>query len=148
MKIILLESIEKLGEKGEVKEVKKGYFRNFLFPCGLAKTATTEEVIRIEKEMEKKEKAELKARQELEQKAEELTGQKIEIGARLIGGRKIFGSVKAKDIAEALGLKVSVIKLKSPIKEAGEHKIKVDFGKGVKTEVLVSIVSKKKKKNK
>ncbi len=48
MKIILLESIDNLGEKGEVKEVKKGYFRNFLFPRGLAKLATEEDSINIE----------------------------------------------------------------------------------------------------
>lgn len=146
MKIILLDSVEHLGAKGEVKEVKKGYFRNFLFPRNLAKIATDAEIIKIEQEMEKKKESEAKEISELQKKAEELKTKTIEIGVRLIAGRKIFGSVKAKEIAELLGLKTKQLKIAEPIKEAGEHKVSVDLGKGVKTEVLVNIVSKKKRK--
>lgn len=146
MKIILLESVDQLGEKGEVKEVKKGYFRNFLFPRNLAKIATDDEILKIEAEMKKKQELEAKAKEKLEQKAENLKSQMIEIETRLIAGRKIFGSVKAKDIAQKLGLKTKQIKITKPIKQAGEHKVAVNLGKGIKTEVIVSIVSKKKHK--
>lgn len=146
MKIILLDSVEKLGDKGEVKEVKKGYFRNFLYPRNLAKVATDEEIIKIEKEMEKKKELETKEIADLQKRAEELKNKPIEIGVRLIAGRKIFGSVKAKEIAELLGLKPKQIKISKPIKEAGEHKVRVSLGKGITTEVTVNIVSKKKKK--
>lgn len=146
MKIILLDSVDKLGEKGEVKEVKKGYFRNFLFPRNLAKVATEEEIIKIEKEMEKKRESEAQEIAELEKKAEELKNKPIEIGVRLIAGRKIFGSVKAKEIAELLGLKTKQLRIAKPIKEAGEHRVLVNLGKGVKTEIVVNIVSKKKRK--
>jgi large subunit ribosomal protein L9 len=146
MKIILQESVEKLGEKGEVKEVKKGYFRNFLFPRNLAKVATDEEIIKIEKEMEKKREAEGREIAELQEKAEELKNKPLEIEVRLIAGRKIFGSVKAKQIAQLLGLKTKQLRIAKPIKEAGEHQVVVNLGKGIKTEVVVNIVSKKKKK--
>lgn len=146
MKIILLDSVEKLGEKGEVREVKKGYFRNFLYPRNLAKIATEEEIIKIEKEMEKKKELESKEIAELQKRAEELKNKPIEIGVSLIAGRKIFGSVKAKQIAEILGLKTKQIKISKPIKEAGEHKVIINLGKGITTEVAVKIVSKKKKK--
>jgi large subunit ribosomal protein L9 len=146
MKIILLDAVEKLGEKGEVREAKKGYFRNFLYPRNLAKVATDDEIIKIEKEMEKKREAETKEISELQKKAEELKNKPIEISVRLIAGRKIFGSVKAKEIAELLGLKTKQLKIAKPIKEAGEHKVAVNLGKGVKTEVIVNIISKKKKK--
>jgi len=145
MKIILLDRVEHVGEKGEVKEVKKGYFRNFLFPRGLAKIATTDEIERIEnlaKEKEKRKKEEVK---ELQKKASEFAGKKFEIGARFIAGRKLYGSIKDKDIAEKLGIDRKNVVLDEPIKKAGEHKVKIDLGKGVKTEIIISIVSKKKK---
>ncbi|MCX6811852.1 MAG: 50S ribosomal protein L9 [Candidatus Berkelbacteria bacterium] len=146
MKIILLESVEKLGEKGEVREVKKGYFRNFLFPRGLAKIATNDEILKIEVEMKKKQEKEAQELAELQKKAEKLKSNPITLEVRLIAGRKIFGSVKAKEIAELLGLKTKQLKIAKPIKEAGEHKIIVNLGKGMKTEVVVNIISKKKRK--
>ena len=96
--------------------------------------------------MEKKREAEAKEITELQKKAEELKNKPLEIGVRLIAGRKIFGSVKAKQIAELLGLKTKQLRIAQPIKEAGEHKVLVNLGKGVKTEVVVNIVSKKKRK--
>ena len=148
MKIILLEPVEKLGDKGEVREVKKGYFRNFLFPRGLAKIATAEEIAKIEAEMEKKQEEETKKLAELQSLAEKLKSNPITIEARLIGGRKIFGSIKTKQIAQKLGLKAKQVKIKIPIKTAGEHQVLVSLGKGVKTEVIVNIVSKKKREKK
>ena len=146
MKIILLEKVDNLGEKNEVKEVKRGYFRNFLFPKNLAKIATGEEILKIEKEIEKKRELEVKELAELQKEAAKLRSNPITIEVRLIAGRKIFGSIKGKDIARVLGLKSKQIKISKPIKEAGEHKVIVNLGKGVKTEVIVNIISKKKKK--
>jgi large subunit ribosomal protein L9 len=146
MKVILQEAVENLGNKGEVKEVKRGYLRNFLFPRNLAKVATEEEIIKIEQEMEKKREAEANEIIELQNKAEELKNKPIEIGVRLIAGRKIFGSVKAKQIAQLLGLKTKQLRISQPIKEAGEHRVLVNLGKGVKTEVVVNIISKKRRK--
>ena len=146
MKIILEETVENLGEKGEVKEVKKGYFRNFLFPRELAKIATDEDILKIETEMKEREAKKAEELKELQGRAEKLKSNPITIEARLVGGRKIFGSIKGKDIAQKLGLKSKQIKILKPIKEAGEHKVVVNLGKGVKTEIIVNIISKKKKK--
>lgn len=146
MKIILLDLVEKLGAKGGVKEVKRGYFRNFLFPRGLAKIATDKEILKIEAEMKKKEEEEARELAELQGQADKLKSNPITIEARLIAGRKLFGSIKGKDIAQKLGLKSKQIKITSPIKAAGEHKVLVNLGKGVKAEVIVNIISKKKKK--
>lgn len=146
MKIILQEKVEKLGEKGEVKEVKKGYFRNYLFPRDLAKIATAEEMLRIEAETKKKEAKEAQELTLLKSKADKMKSNPIVIEARLIGGRKIYGSIKGKQIAEKLGLKSKQIKITNPVKNAGEHKVIVNLGKGIRTEVTVNIVSKKKRK--
>lgn len=145
MKIILLDLVEHLGDEGEVKEVKKGYFRNFLFPRGLAKIATKDEILKIEVEMKKKQEKEAQELIKLQSKADKLKSNLITIEARLIAGRKLFGSVKGKEIARVLGLKSKQIKIVSPIKAAGEHKVLVNLGRGVKTEVIVNIVSKKKR---
>ncbi|TSC90821.1 MAG: large subunit ribosomal protein L9 [Candidatus Berkelbacteria bacterium Licking1014_96] len=146
MKIILLDSVDNLGEKGEVKEVKKGYFRNFLFPRNLAKIATDEEILKIEAEMKRREEKEAEELKELQSKADKLKSNPVTIEARLIAGRKLFGSIKGKEIAQKLGLKSKQIKILSPIKAAGEHKVIINLGRGVKTEVVVNIVSKRKRK--
>lgn len=145
MKIILLEKVEHVGEKGEIKEVKKGYFRNFLYPRGLAKIATNNDVVKIEVIAQEKEKKEKEKTKELQKKASAFAGKKFDIGARLIAGRKLYGSIKDKDIAEKLGIDKKEVVLSEPIKKAGEHKVNLDFGKGVKAEIIINIVSKKKK---
>jgi len=138
MKIILLQDVKSLGKRGEIKEVSDGYARNFLFPKKLAQMATPEIVKKTEaqeKQRVEKEKEEIGKKKKL---AESLQGKKFTIKAKDKKG-KLFGSITAKQISEKLAENGFVIwekclNIAKPIKELGEHKIKIDLGDGIATE--------------
>lgn len=144
MKVILLQNIDNLGKKYEVKKVKAGYAKNFLIPKGLAKEATKENLewlkIQKEKESEKAEK-ELKEFQAL---ASKLDGQEITFNLRIGEDNKLFGSVNTLKICqelEDLGFKIkkSQIELASPIKELGEFPLKIKLPHGLEAEIRVIV---------
>lgn len=138
MKIILLADVKNLGRKGEVKETSDGYARNFLFPKKLAQTATPEIVKQAEaqeKQRREKEAEEIGKKKKL---AESLHGKKFVLKAKDKKG-KLFGSITAKQISEKLAENGFVIwekclNISKPIKELGEHKIKIDLGDGIVAE--------------
>jgi len=114
MKIILLKDVEKLGKKGEIKEVADGYARNFLIPNKKAILATKNEIIKLEEQKEIKAQ---QAEQELskyQQIATQLDGLELEILAKVGEEEKLFGTVTANQIVEKLkeqGIEVQKIKL-------------------------------------
>lgn len=145
MKVILLQDVEKLGKKFDVKEVADGYARNFLLPKNLVKPATEEALKQLEAEKEaaaKKAEEELKATEEI---VERLDNQEIEIIAKIDENGKLYGSLTALKIARVLkdkGFDVSKnqIKLKEPIKEVGEYDIIVEFPHGLEAKVKIIVV--------
>ena len=130
VKLILVESIHRLGEAGDLVSVKPGFARNFLLPQGKAMLATESRV----KEFEHKRRiAEEKAAREikdLQAVKKQLEALRVEIGARAGETGKLFGSVTSSQIAdkvEAAGLAIDRrrIDMREPIKEIGEHKVSV-----------------------
>lgn len=144
MKVILLQDVEKLGRKNEVKEVADGFARNFLFVKNLAEPATAEALKQWE---QNKEAAAKKAEEELvatEQVASTLDGQEIEIKAKADESGKLFGAISAVKIAKALkdsGFDVAKnnIKIAEPIKEVGEHEILVELPHGLEAKVRLIV---------
>ncbi|TSC53386.1 MAG: large subunit ribosomal protein L9 [Parcubacteria group bacterium LiPW_39] len=144
MRVILLQDVEKLGKKFDVKEVADGYARNFLLPKGLVKPATEEVLKQLEAEKEaaaKKAEEELKATEEI---VERLDNQEIEIVAKIDENGKLYGSLTALKIARVLkdkGFDVSKnqIKLKESIKEVGEYDIIVEFPHGLEAKVKIIV---------
>ncbi|TMA35583.1 MAG: 50S ribosomal protein L9 [Deltaproteobacteria bacterium] len=146
MKLILVESIHRLGEAGDLVSVKPGFARNFLLPQGKALLATESRV----KEFDHKRRiAEEKAARELKD-LEAVKGRletlKIEIGARAGESGKLFGSVTAAQIAdkiEAAGLKIDRrrIDLREPIKEVGEHKVAVKLLRELIAQISITVVA-------
>lgn len=136
--MILLQDIKNLGKKGEVKEVSDGHARNFLLPKKLAERATPELVQKVqaqEKQRVEKEKEEMDKKKKL---AESLRGKKFTLKAKDKKG-KLFGSITAKQISEKLAENGFVIwekclNISKPLKELGEHRIKIDLGDGVVAE--------------
>lgn len=137
MKVILLQEVKNLGKKGEVKEVSHGYARNFLFTKRLAKPATEE----AERELEK-------AKETAMQKNEEETGRFRDLARHLskitlviktkTGAKgKAFGSLTASKIRDALthqekiNIEKEWIDLAEPIKQTGEHRVKIKFPHGI-----------------
>jgi large subunit ribosomal protein L9 len=130
MKLILREDVENLGRGGDVVDVKPGYGRNFLLPRGLAVVANTKNIREIEhqKAVASAKAAKLKASAEAVSKR--LSETPITLKRKVGEQDKLFGSVTALDIAEALaarGLEIDrrSIDLAEPIKTLGDFEVGV-----------------------
>ncbi|HUW71772.1 MAG TPA: 50S ribosomal protein L9 [Candidatus Humimicrobiaceae bacterium] len=148
MRVILLEDIERLGKKHDIKEVKNGYARNFLIARGLAKPATKEvlEWLGLQKEIEaKKAEEELKKAQEI---ASAIDGQEIIIPVKTGEEDQLFESITVQRISEKLkelgfDVKKGQIGLIEPIKELGEFPIKIKFEHNLEAEIKIIVTEEK-----
>lgn len=149
MRVILLQDIDNLGKKYEVKEVKNGYARNFLIPKGLVKQATKETLLwlEVQKEIElRKAEEELKKVQDF---ASSLDGLEVVIPVKIGKERdQLFESITSQKILEKLKelgfeVKKGQIDLPDPIKELGEYPIKIKFEHNLETEIRVIIIEEK-----
>src|SRR5947199_4062523 len=145
MEVILREDIERLGNRGDVVKVAAGYARNFLLPKKLAVTATESNKKIVEQERQAHLRKETKLKGEAEDLGKMMAGVSITIAQKAGENDQLFGSVTAKDVAEALERKNFTIdrrkiQLDEPIKQLGEHKINVRLHKDVTTEITVNVV--------
>jgi len=145
MEVILREDIEKLGSRGEVVKVAAGYARNFLLPKKLAVAATDSNKKIVEQERQAHLRKEAKHKSEAEDLAKLLTGVSVTISQKAGENDQLFGSVTAKDVADALSAKNynidrRKIHLDDPIKTLGEFKVPVRLHKDVTAEVTVVVV--------
>jgi len=131
MKVILLEDIKGKGKKGDIVNVNNGYARNYLFPKGFAQEASKRNLT-----IAKQKKQATQARKEMETDdaqalADKISGLHLTIGVKCGEKGKLFGSVTAKEIAEALeqqhgiSLEKKKFVLKDPIKKTGDFSIPV-----------------------
>jgi large subunit ribosomal protein L9 len=133
---ILLEDVESLGKRGQPIDVAPGYLRNYLIPRRLAAPATTGSLEEAQRRQAAAEKAEA-ARAEREKKAASLLSKTVlTIHQRAGEDGKLFGSVGAKEIVEAiqeardLRLDRRQIKLEQPIREIGTHMVEIELADG------------------
>ncbi|MGA2110447.1 MAG: 50S ribosomal protein L9 [Syntrophorhabdales bacterium] len=145
MRLILLDNIEGVGKKGETRDVRDGYGRNFLVPRGLAMPATSGNIKKVQEQAKtiigKREK-DLKTAAFVKQRLEE-TPLSIKKKAGVDG--KLFGSVTAKDVVEAVKLALDLdidkrtIRLDDPIKTTGVHTVEVHLERGVEAQLRLEI---------
>ncbi|MBI5530354.1 MAG: 50S ribosomal protein L9 [Candidatus Doudnabacteria bacterium] len=134
MKVILLKDTPGQGKKGEIKEVNDGYANNFLIAKGFAQTASPQIQAHVQKE---KKEAEAKKQKELAR----LQNAKLDLEKRSfvvkikVGDKgQIFSGVHDKDVVAVvnsktgLALEKSQVELDKPIKELGQHKVKIKLG--------------------
>ncbi len=148
MKVILLQDVESLGKKYEIKEVKSGYARNFLLPEKLAKPATKQALkwLQDQKEFIAKEAEEdLKKAQDL---ASNLDGLEATIAVKVGEEGQLFESVGGQKISEKLkelgfDVKKSQVGLQDPIKELGEFPVNITLDHNLEAEIKVIIVEEK-----
>ncbi|MBZ9569387.1 50S ribosomal protein L9 [Patescibacteria group bacterium] len=148
MRVILLQNIDKLGKKYEVKEVKNGYARNFLIPKGLAKPATKKALkwLKNQKEIRaRKDEEELK---EIQSFASSVDGLELVIPVKIGEKEQLFESITSQKILEKLkerGLEIkrAQIDLPEPIKELGEFPVKIHFEHNLEAEIKVIITEEK-----
>jgi large subunit ribosomal protein L9 len=144
MEVILREDIDKLGARGQVVKVASGYARNYLLPKRLAVTATGANKKIVEQERQAHLRNDAKLHSEAQDLAKLLTGVSVTIVQKAGENDQLFGSVTAKDVADALAAKNFTIdrrkiQLDDPIKQLGEFKVPVKVHKDVTAEVTVVV---------
>jgi large subunit ribosomal protein L9 len=130
MKVILLKDVASIGQRGEVREVKDGYARNFLLPRGLAAPATATNLHTLAHTQEVAKQRETRAAQEAAGLKTRLESLVVEVRARAGDEGRLFGSITAQDIADAItgkGVPITKkqIEITEPIKMAGFYKIPI-----------------------
>jgi large subunit ribosomal protein L9 len=141
VQVILNQDVEKIGQRGDIVDVSRGYVRNFLVPRGLAEVATPGKLEEARRRME-----------ESEERAEEISGilnkSVITIEARTGEDERLFGSVTAANIADAVerarGIRLDRrrISLEEPIKALGTHQVPIQVHGEVEASVKVIVVPK------
>jgi large subunit ribosomal protein L9 len=147
MKVVLRNDVESLGHKGDVVDVADGYARNYLVPRGLAIKATKGVVAQSEAMRRSRAARDARDRDAAAAQAAGLAGSRIEISARAGEAGKLFGSVTAADIADALlaqrGVEVDrrKVALDEPVKEIGEVDVVVRLHADVEAQITVAVVA-------
>lgn len=144
MKILLNDDVPGVGDMGQLVTVRPGYARNYLIPRGFAieaegraASALTHKARQIEKK-----KRELKG--DAEKLAEKLQATEVVVGLRVSSSGIVFGSIRAKDIADRLSeLGFSIdrrrVMISEPIKAIGEHKVKVKLHPELSTQLNITV---------
>ena len=144
VELILLQRVDKLGQMGELVKVKPGFARNFLLPQKKALRASKENLARFEEQRVQLEAQNLKRREEAERVAERVGGLSVTIIRQAGELASLYGSVSARDIAEATtaaGLTVtrSQVMLEHPIKTLGLARVRVELHPEVSIPVIVNV---------
>lgn len=145
MKVILLEEVPNLGEIGALVKVAPGYGRNFLLPKKLAMMASVHNERRLEHEKRIIGFRRAKAKAAAEQVAKKLSGLNVVIARKVGEQDKLYGSVTAHDVHEALierGMEVDrrKIDLHEPIKALGDYQVAIRLVGDLRAEIKVSVV--------
>jgi large subunit ribosomal protein L9 len=148
VQVILNQDVEKIGQRGDIVDVSRGYVRNFLVPRGLAEVATPAKLEEARRRMEESEERDRR----LAERAEEISGilnkSVITIEARTGEDERLFGSVTAANIADAVerarGIRLDRrrIRLEEPIRALGTHQVPIQVHGEVEASVKVIVVPK------
>ena len=146
MEVILRQTVENVGNPGDIVKVSNGYARNYLLPHGLAYQATVGNRKRIAAEKARLEAAENERRQSARTLADRLEQVSLTFSARVGEEEKLFGSVTAADIVQQLHaqgfpeIEKRQVDLHEPIKALGVYKVPVRLHADVKPEIKVWVI--------
>jgi len=146
VKVILTEDITPLGAMGAVVEVARGYARNYLIPQGKAMEATSGNLARVERARVKYLEMQAKAREAALAQVAHLEGASVTIAQRVGEEERLYGSVTAAMIAEALENQGFIVdkkqlELEEPIKRLGTYEVTIRLAPEVKGKVTVEVVA-------
>jgi large subunit ribosomal protein L9 len=144
VKVILTQDVDKLGKSGELKEVAEGYARNFLMPRKLAVPATGGAYRAWQHDIASREEKRKREREDAEIATQRISSTTLTMGVKVGEGGKLYGSITAQDIADALGRRgITVdkhkIDLEQPLKTLGTYKVAVRVFQGMTPEVTVVV---------
>lgn len=150
MKVILVQDLEGYGTFGDIVNVKDGFANNYLIPRGIAIPATESNIKHIKSILEQRSRKLQKEKEKALALAEKLKGLELEIQRQVGEKGKLFGSVTASDISNALkekGFEIDrkKIGLRSPIKDVGLYTITLKLHPEVAVDIKVNIVPQHKK---
>jgi large subunit ribosomal protein L9 len=144
--VVLTEDLTNLGKSGELVRVRPGFARNYLVPRGLAVSATEENKSRIEHEKKVAESRATKAKAAATELAQKLGSVKVTISRPVGENDKLYGSVTARDIEEALsqqGYSVDRRRIDTePLKALGTFKVPIHLATSVTATVEVTVAAK------
>ena len=144
MQIILMERVAKLGQMGDVVNVKQGYARNFLIPTGKALRASEANIASFEVQKTHMEARNLETKSEAESLATKLNGQQFTVIRSASDAGSLYGSVTTRDAAEAasesgFSLDKKQIILLAPIKDLGIHDLSVRLHPEVEAKIELNV---------
>ncbi|MHB8575767.1 MAG: 50S ribosomal protein L9 [Dehalococcoidia bacterium] len=146
MKVVFVENVAS-ARIGDVKEVKNGYARNFLLPRGMALPATETFVERAQARARAEGRRQVQLDRQAQTLADAIAGKPITLTARVGETGRLYGSVTASDIAEALtalaGTEIDrhTIELAEPIRQVGEYSVHVRLTRNVSADVQVHVAA-------
>ena len=144
MKIVLLERINKLGQMGDIIDVRSGYARNFLLPRKKALRATKENMNYFKEQKSILEAKNLENKKEAEAAKTKLDGKSFILIRSASDTGALYGSVSSKDINEIVsadGIEISKnqINLEKPIKELGIYKVSLSLHSDISSEIFINV---------
>ncbi len=146
MKLILRRTVDRLGDQGDVVEVKAGYARNYLIPQGLAFLASAANLRRLERERDEAEELAKHDYLEARRRASQLEGISMVFHVRAGEDGKLFGAVTNADVADRLNqgeldfeVDRRIVMLEEPLKVLGAAKVSVRLHSQVEVEVEVQV---------
>ncbi len=144
MKVILTQDVSTLGRSGELKDVSDGYARNFLMPRSLAVPAAGGAYRAWQHDIASREEKRKREREDAEIAAQRIGSTTLTMGVKVGEGGKLYGSITAKDIADALarrGINIDrhKVDLDEPLKTLGTYKVAIRVFPGMTPEVTVAV---------
>jgi large subunit ribosomal protein L9 len=147
MRVVFLDDVDGVARAGEIKNVADGYARNFLLPRKLAAAANSSAVQQAESRAKAIAKEEEKRDEAAREVVDKIVGSPIVLKARVGEQGRLFGSITASDIADAINarggssLEHRQVLLEAPIKEVGTHEVPISLTRNVKATVTVEVES-------
>ena len=144
MKVILTNDVPKVGKSGELKTVADGFATNYLIPNSLAVPAAGGAYRAWQHDIASREEKRKREREDAEIAANRIAGTTLTMGVKVGEGGKLYGSITAKDIADALGRRgIEVdrhkVDLDEPLKSLGTYKVAVKVASGMTPEVTIVV---------
>ena len=144
MQVILLERVAKLGQMGEVVDVKPGYARNYLLPQKKALSASAHNIAQFEAQKAQLEARNLETKTEAESLADKLDGEQFVVIRQASDSGALYGSVTTRDAADAateagFSLDRKQVALTGPIKELGLHSVSISLHPEVEATITLNV---------
>lgn len=144
MKVIFIKDLKNQGKKGEIKEVKDGYAKNFLIKKGYAVQETTESRKILDRDNKKAAEIDAQMREEATQQKQELEKKTYKFKVKTGDHDKVFGSISVKQIKEELDKTFKIdkkqINIISPIQSLGFHNVEVNLYKDIKATIKIEVI--------